>query len=108
MAHRRCWFSETVMLGHLISSLEDPAVARGLLSTLDDSRLLDRLSTAARSTGQSQSEIVASAVRGFVETASDDLWTQLIGIMSRAEDPGLAAVRAILLKAFPPAEGGTT
>jgi hypothetical protein len=43
-------------------------------------------------------------VRSFVETASDDLWTQLVGIMNRAEDPGLAAMRAILVKAFPPAK----
>ena len=47
-------------------------------------------------------QLVASAVRSFLDTASDDLWTQLIGIMNRAEDPGLAAMRAILTKAFPP------
>ncbi|WP_281004751.1 hypothetical protein [Mesorhizobium hawassense] len=36
-----------------------------------------------------------------MDTASDDLWTQLIGIMNRAQDPGLAAMRAILDKALP-------
>lgn len=90
------------MLGHLIASLDDPEVAHGLLATLADPPLIERLSAAAESSGQPQSEIVSSAVRSFVETASDDLWTQLIGIMSRAEDPGLATLHAILRKAFPP------
>ena len=44
---------------------------------------------------------MASALRYFMETASEDYWVQLIGIMSRAEDPGLAAIRAILTKALP-------
>jgi hypothetical protein len=91
------------MLGRLISSLDDPAVASGLVAALDDPALRGRMTDAARISGQSETAIVASAVRSFVETASDDLWTQLIGIMSRAEDPGLAAMRAILTKAFPPA-----
>lgn len=90
------------MLGQLIASLDDPDVTHGLLAALGDPSLLERLSAAAGSAGQSQSEIVSSAVRSFVETASDDLWTQLIGIMSRAEDPGLATLHAILRKAFPP------
>jgi hypothetical protein len=90
------------MLGDLISSLDEPEVALGLLARFDDPALLGRLSAVAESAGQSPSEIVSSAVRSFIDTAPDDLWTQLIGIMSRAEDPGLAAMRAILLKAFPP------
>jgi hypothetical protein len=60
------------------------------------------MATAGNEAGQSQAQLVASAVRSFLDTASDDLWTQLIGIMNRAEDPGLAAMRAILTKAFPP------
>ncbi|MBN8994968.1 MAG: hypothetical protein J0H63_15135 [Rhizobiales bacterium] len=91
------------MLGQLISSLDDPQVAAGLVAALNDPALLDRMAAIASDTGQAQTELVASAVRGFIDTASDDLWTQLIGIMNRAEDPGLAAMRAILTRAFPPA-----
>jgi hypothetical protein len=92
------------MLGNLIQSLDDPAIASRLVAALDDPALLDRMTAIASDCGQSQTELVASAVRSFVETASDDLWTQLVGIMNRAEDPGLAAMRAILVKAFPPAK----
>jgi hypothetical protein len=38
-----------------------------------------------------------------LETASDDHWLQLVGIMNRAPDPGLAAVRAIPARALPAA-----
>jgi hypothetical protein len=92
-----------VVLGNLIQSLDDPAVVSRLVSTLDDPALLGRMTAIASDCGQSQTELVASAVRSFIDTASDDLWTQLVGIMNRAEDPGLAAMRAILMKAFPPA-----
>ena len=92
------------MLGRLIASLDDPTVAAGLVAALDDPALLGRMAAVAHATGQSEAALVASAVRSFVDTASDDLWTQLIGIMNRAGDPGLAAMRAILMKAFPPLE----
>jgi hypothetical protein len=92
------------MLGRLIASLDDPAVAAGLVAAVDDPALLGRLAEAAKAAGRPEEALVASAVRHFVDTAPDDLWTQLIGIMNRADDPGLAAMRAILTKAFPPME----
>ena len=88
------------MLGHLIDSLDDPGVALGLIAALDEPALLTSLAARADASGQAPADIVASSVRGFLDTASDDHWVQLIGIMSRAEDPGLAAMRAILTKAL--------
>jgi hypothetical protein len=96
------------MLGRLIASLDDPRVVGALVANLEDPTIAGRLTAAAEAAGQEQSEIVAAIVRGFIETASNDHWTQLIGIMSRAADPGLAALRAILLKALPPAAGAAT
>lgn len=90
------------MLGRLISSLDDPKVAASLVAAMDDPGLLGRLTAAAKAAGQPEATLVASAARSFIDTASDDHWTQLVGIMNRAEDPGLAALRAILTKAFPP------
>lgn len=89
------------MLGDLIASLDDPKVAMGLVATLDEPALLTRLTNAAEESGRLPADIVSSAVRHFMETAPDDLWTQLIGIMNRAEDPGLMAMRAILEKTLP-------
>jgi hypothetical protein len=90
------------MLGRLIASLDDPTVAMGLVEACDQPALRLRLTAAARRAGREPAEIVGSTVRRFMETASDDHWTQLIGIMNRADDPALAALRAILEKALPP------
>ncbi len=87
------------MLGRLIDSLDDPEIALGLLAALEEPLLVEHLALTASSTGQPVPDVIASTVRGFLETASDDHWVQLIGIMNRAEDPGLAALRAILAKA---------
>lgn len=94
------------MLGRLIDTLDDPDVALGLVTALDEPLLLQRLTAAADASGYALAEVIASTVRGFLDTASDDHWLQLIGIMNRAEDPGLAAMRAILETAFPEAKGG--
>ncbi len=89
------------MLGTLIASLDDPAVVTRLVALLDEPDLTARLEAAAGSLGRAPAEVTASLVRTFVETASDDVWLQLIGIMNRADDPTLAAIRAILTKALP-------
>jgi hypothetical protein len=89
------------MLGNLIASLDDPNAAMAIVAAVDEPALSARLTAAADASGCSPADIVGSAVRNFVDTAPDDLWTQLIGIMNRAPDPGLAAMRAILEKALP-------
>lgn len=91
------------MLGQWLDSLDDPKVALGLVAALDDPSLARRLVAAADAAGRAPADVVASTVRGFLDTASDDHWLQLVGIMSRAEDPGLAAVRVILRTVLPAA-----
>jgi len=93
------------MLGNLIASLDDPKVAMELFAAFDEPVLTARLTSAARESGRPAADIIGATVRNFMETASDDLWTQLIGVMNRADDPGLAALRAILEKALPRIEG---
>ncbi|MBZ9798703.1 MULTISPECIES: hypothetical protein [unclassified Mesorhizobium] len=93
------------MLGNLIASLDDPKVAMALFAAFDEPVLLARLAAAADASGRLPSEIVGAAVRNFVDTASEDHWTQLIGLMNRAKDPGLAAMRAILEKSLPGTKG---
>jgi hypothetical protein len=41
-------------------------------------------------------DFAASAVRDFVDRADDEHWAQLVTIMRKAGDPGLAAIQAIL------------
>jgi hypothetical protein len=89
------------MLGQLIDSLDDPEVAFRLIAALEDPLLLKRLTAAAAVAARPVADVMASTVHGFLDTASDDHWLQLVGIMNRAQDPGLAAIRAILDKALP-------
>ena len=89
------------MLGNLIASLDDPKAVMGIVASIDDPALLTRLAVAAEDSSRLPGDIIGSAVRNFIETAPDDLWTQLISIMNRADDPGLAALRAILEKTLP-------
>lgn len=89
------------MFGKLIESLDDPAVTLKLVAALGDPGLETRLAAVADATGHPVADIVATTVRNFLNSASDDHWVQLIGIMNRAEDPGLAALRAILSSALP-------
>lgn len=92
------------MLGDIIASLEDPKAAMAVVAAFEEPALLARLAAAADAAGRSPADIIGSAVRNFADTASDDLWTQLIGIMNRAQDPALAAMRAILEKTLPDVE----
>lgn len=92
------------MLGRLIASLDEPQVAEDLLLALDAPALQGRIVTASAAQGRASSEMMAALVRGFLDTASDDEWLQLVGIMGRAADPGLAAMRAILERALPAQE----
>jgi hypothetical protein len=89
------------VLGQLIDSLDDPDVVLRLLAAFEQPSLAARLAAAATATQRPVADFAASTVRGFLDSASDDHWLQLVGIMNRAQDPGLAAVRAILDHALP-------
>jgi hypothetical protein len=91
------------VLGKLIESLDEPAVTLKLVAVLADPELETRIETFAEAAGRPVADIVATTVRNFLNAASDDHWVQLVGIMNRAEEPGLAALRAILTSAFPKA-----
>ena len=83
------------MLGDLITHLDRPDVAANVLTTLDPIVALQIAKRAAAET-MTSADFVSGAVRDFVERADDDLWFQLLTIIRKAEDPGLAAIQTIL------------
>ena len=85
-----------------------PAPLPNLVAALDAPDLLARIGRAAAAEGQTPSAYLAVSVRTFVDTASDDAWLQLVGIMNRSEDPSLAAMRAILEAILPANRGVAT
>ena len=83
------------MLGDLIANLNSPGVAVAVLQTLDPV-LAAQIEKRAAAEAMTPAEFVTGAVRDFVERAGDDLWFQLLTVMRKAEDPGIAAIHAIL------------
>ncbi len=83
------------MLGDLVSRLDRPGVAEDVLSTLDP-QVVEAVGARAAAYGMSVPTFVADGVRAFIDEADDDLWFQLITVMRKAEDPGLAGVQAII------------
>ncbi len=83
------------MLGDLIANLDRPGVAAAVLTTLDPA-LAVQIEKRAAAEAMTPADFIAGAVRDFVERADDDLWFQLLTVIRKAEDPGLAAIRTIL------------
>jgi hypothetical protein len=83
------------MLGDLIANLNRHGVVAALLTTLDPT-LAAQIENRAAAEGMTPADFVTGAVRDFVERADDNLWFQLLTIMRKAEEPGLAAIHAIL------------
>jgi hypothetical protein len=83
------------MLGELIAQLERPDVARGVVAALpsDVARKIEQRAAAA---SMPMTDFMAGAVREFLDGADDDLWFQLLTIIRKSDDPGLAAVQTIL------------
>jgi hypothetical protein len=83
------------MLGDLIANLDRPDVAAAVLTTLDPI-VATRIERRAAAAAMGVADFTAGAVRDFVERADDERWLQLLTIMRKAENPGLAAIQAIL------------
>lgn len=83
------------MLGDLIAQIDQPSVAARMIDTLDPD-LQVQFAKRAAAAAMSPPDFAAGAVREFMDGAGDDLWFQLLTIMRKADDPGLAAIQTIL------------
>ena len=84
-----------IMLGDLIANLDRPDVTAAVLTTLDPV-VATRIKQRAAAATMAVADFAARAVRDFVEQADDERWFQLLTIIRKAENPGVAAIRAIL------------
>lgn len=82
-----------MLLGDVIARLEDETVAIETLAHLDDLALVAEMTRRAESVGLSLGSYATWAVRHFADTAPDDEWTQLMGALDRAADPGAACLK---------------
>lgn len=84
------------MFGELIAQLDRPEIAAEALAVLQDNELESTIRRYAAANDIAVADCMAGIVKSFLDQANDDAWLQLVGIMGRSEDPGLAALGAIL------------
>jgi hypothetical protein len=90
-----------MLLGDVIAKFEDEAFVNETLLALDDLALTARVFTEAAESNVSAGEFAAQSVGRFVNGASDEEWLTLIGLMSRADNPGQVFLRRVLSDALP-------
>jgi hypothetical protein len=91
---------ENIMLiGELITRLEDEAIAAETLIGLGDVALLADVSAAAADQSVTLGEFTVMSVERFATHAADEEWLTMIGRLSRTSDPGAAFLRQVLAAA---------
>jgi hypothetical protein len=86
-----------MMLGQVIERLDDEAFATEAMIALEDLALLAEVDRAARDFDETPATYAAGAARRFAAHATDDEWLALMSAVARADDPGVACLRRMLL-----------
>jgi hypothetical protein len=89
------------MLGDILGGLTEPASAEGILAAVGSPDVLERIRRNAAAEGVSAGALVAARVRHMLDHAGEDMWFDLLGLMSGSPQPGAAALAAMLSLAFP-------
>jgi hypothetical protein len=89
------------MLGNILGALTDAISAEEALAAVGDPGLVERVWLGAAAEGVGVGEFVASTVRQMLDYAEEDMWLDLLGRMSGSPRPGVAALEAMLARAFP-------
>ena len=89
------------MLGDILNRLTDPATAEATLDIVSQPELYERIASAAAAERRSVGMLVAGKVRHLLDHGGEDVWLDLLGVMSGSPQPGAAAVNRIVALAFP-------
>ena len=92
-----------MLLGTVISQMQDETVALDTLLALDDLVLLARVREAADAHSVAPGEYVSDAIGRFINGADDEAWLALMTAAARAEDPGGAGLQVTLEHDLPTA-----
>lgn len=85
-----------MLLGDLLARFRDPLVAEQALAGLDDLTLVANLMVRADAAELSLGDYAAECVEDYANTASDEEWTTLIGLLARTDDPGQVLLKRAL------------
>lgn len=85
-----------MLLGTLISRLQDEDDAATALSALDDIVLFAQVQAQAARYDETPGEYTAGAVSRFANTASDEEWLALMTAIERSADPARTALERMV------------
>jgi hypothetical protein len=88
-----------MLLGEIIAKIQDPSFAEEGLMELDDLPLMCSITEAAAEEGLPASEFAGREIGRFIYNATDEDWLTLVGLMSRADNPGRTFLHHVLSKA---------
>lgn len=89
------------MLGDILRGLTDAVSAEGTLAAIGSPGVVERVRRGAAAEGVTAGTFVAFKVRHILDHAGEDVWFDLLGCMSGSPQPGVAALEAMLARAFP-------
>jgi hypothetical protein len=96
------------MLGNILSALTDAASAEEALAAIGDPGVVERVRRGAAAEGVGVGAFVASTVRQTLDYAEEGVWLDLLGRMSDSPRPGIAALEAMLARAFPESDAASS
>jgi hypothetical protein len=82
-----------MLLGDLLSRFADEAIAAETILRVGDLATIAAMQKTADELGLTLGAYASQAVRFYTDSASDEEWTTLIGLMTRAEDPGAVCLK---------------
>jgi hypothetical protein len=91
-----------MLLGDLLSRFDDETVAAETILRVGDLGMIAAMRRNAEAVGLTLGAYAAQTMRRYADTASEEEWTTLIGLLRRAEDPGAVCLK----RAFTQATGG--
>lgn len=82
-----------MMLGDILSRLDDDGAAAEIILGAGDLRLLAAMQERAKAEGLDLAAFTRAAVQRYTAEASDEEWTTLMGQIGRSGDPGLTCLK---------------
>ncbi|HEY6022636.1 MAG TPA: hypothetical protein VIV34_00485 [Pseudolabrys sp.] len=82
-----------MMLGDILSRLNDDGAAAEIILGAGDLRLLAAMRDRAEAEGLDLATFARAAVQRYTADASDEEWVTLMGQIGQASDPGLTCLR---------------
>lgn len=93
------------MLGDILGRLADDAAAADILTAIARPEILERIERIAEAEGETLGALVASRVRHLIDHGGEEVWLDLLSVMSGSPQPGAAAVERVLSRTFPAPAG---